>query len=196
MWTIDAFVKHIGEIRKALGLKEIYLYGHSWGSILAAEYLVTKPQGVKACVMAGPALDLNRWVQDADKLLETLPDSVQQVLREHEQAGTTDSPEYQAAMMEFYGKYLARKQPWSADIDSSFAQMNPVMYNYMLGPSEFSITGTLKGYNITPRLHEIKTPILFVTGQQDEVTPETAKYYQSLIPYSDTWPCKMRQDNI
>jgi proline iminopeptidase len=153
--------------------------------MLATEYLLSKPDGVVACVMAGPALDISRWIHDADSLLATLPDSVQEVIRTHEEAGTTDTPEYQAAMMVFYGKYVARKQPWSADIDSSFAMMNPSMYGYMEGPSEFTITGTIKDYDATSRLHEITVPTLFIVGQYDEAVPSTARYYQSLVPNSE-----------
>jgi len=185
LWTIDHFVSEIGQIREALGLDQVCLYGHSWGSMLAAEYLLTKPEGVRACVMAGPALSLPRWIHDADSLLSTLPDSVQQVIRAHEEAGTTDSPEYQTAMMDFYGRYVARKLPWSADVDSSFMQMNTAMYGYMEGPSEFSITGTIKDFDITGRLHEITVPTLFIVGEYDEATPGAAAYYQSLMPNAE-----------
>ncbi len=182
LWRIDRFVKELGEVRKGLRLKEVDLYGHSWGSIVVTEYLLTKPEGVKAAVMAGPALSIPMWQKDADSLLATLPDSIQQVIRSNEAAGTTDSPEYQNALMAFYRQYVARKQPWSADIDSSLMQMNPNVYGYMEGPSEFTITGTIKDYDVTPRLHEISTPTLFVVGQFDEAVPATAAYYQSLMP--------------
>jgi proline-specific peptidase len=182
LWRMDRFVEAVGRLRRALGLKEIDIYGHSWGSMLAAEYLLTKPEGVRACIMAGPALSIPRWIHDADSLLTTLPDSVQQVIRRNEAAGTTDSPEYQTAMMDFYGRYLARKQPWSADIDSSFAQMNQAMYGYMEGPSEFTITGTIRNYDVTGRLSEIDVPTLFIVGQYDEAPPATAAYYRSLMP--------------
>lgn len=184
LWTIDRFVEGLASVRKALGLRKIDLYGHSWGSILATEYMLTKPSGVESVIMAGPAISIPRWVHDADSLLTTLPDSVQQVIRENEEAGTTDSPAYQDAVMVYYQKYLARKQPWSADIDSSFAQINPALYQYACGPSEFSITGFLRGYDRTGQLNQIKVPVLFIAGQYDEVTPSTMKYYQDLIPGS------------
>jgi proline iminopeptidase len=34
LWTIERFVKEVGQVRKALGLDQIHLYGHSWGSML------------------------------------------------------------------------------------------------------------------------------------------------------------------
>jgi proline iminopeptidase len=123
-------------------------------------------------------------VQDTDSLRHLLPDSVQAVIDQHEAAGTFEDPAYQEATMLFYQQFLARKQPWSADIDSTFSQMNPSLYGYMNGPSEFTITGTLKEYDATPRLGELALPTLFTTGEFDEATPATVRYYHSLVPGS------------
>jgi proline iminopeptidase len=185
LWTIDRYVQELGQVRKALGLNEVYLYGHSWGTILAAEYLFTHPSGVKGCVMSSPALSIPRWQHGADSLLTTMPDSIQQVIRENEAAGTVHSDEYQAAMMAFYAEYLARRQPWSADIDSAFMQMNPALYEYMNGPSEFNLSGILHDYDCTDRLNEITIPTLFISGDNDEAPASTVRYYSSLVPNSE-----------
>jgi proline iminopeptidase len=185
LWTMQRFLEELKQVRLALGLNEIHLYGHSWGAMLATDYLLSKPAGVKSCILAGPPISIPLWSRDAANLVMALPDSVQGVIRKNEEAGTTDSPEYQAAMMQYYQLYLARKLPWSADIDSSFAQINGDLYNYMNGPSEFALTGTLRNYDRTSRLHEITVPTLFLTGQYDEAIPATVKYYQSLMPGSE-----------
>lgn len=182
LWTIERFVGEIAQVREALGLKEVHLYGHSWGTMLAVDYMLTKPSGVRSLVLASPALSVPRWIHDADGLLGALPDSVQEVIRHHEREKTTDSPEYQSAVMIYYEQYLVRMQPWSDDVNSTFAQMNQAMYGYMWGPSEFASTGTLSDYDRTDRLGEITTPTLLTSGQYDEATPATVKYYQSLIP--------------
>ena len=40
LWTLPRFVDEVEQVRKALGLdaSNFYLYGHSWGGILATEY--------------------------------------------------------------------------------------------------------------------------------------------------------------
>lgn len=81
----------------------------------------------------------------------------------HERDGTTDSPEYQSAMIAYYQRFLARRQPWSADIDSTLAQLNPAVYGYMNGPSEFTFTGTLRDYDCTKGLREIRVPRDFLS---------------------------------
>ena len=123
LYTVQGYVERLGQVRKALGLDKVDIYGHSWGSMLAVDYMLTQPKGVEKLVLAGPALSIPRWVHDADSLLATLPDSLQEVIHRNEAAGTTDSAEYQNAVGAFYAQYLCRVQPWPADVDSSFERM-------------------------------------------------------------------------
>ncbi|MEE9442512.1 MAG: proline iminopeptidase-family hydrolase [candidate division Zixibacteria bacterium] len=182
LWTIERFVEEIAQVREALGLKEIHLYGHSWGTMIAVDYMLTKPAGIRSLVLASPCLSVPRWIHDADSLLGTLPDSLQEVVRHHERENTTDTTEYQSAVMVYYEQFLARRQPWSDDLNSALEQMNQAMYSYMWGPSEFTTTGTLSDYDRTDRLGEITIPTLLTAGQFDEAAPATVEYYQSLIP--------------
>ena len=45
------------------------------------------------------------------------------------------------------------------------------MYTTMNGPSEFTVTGTLKTWDIMDRLPEIQVPTLLVGGRHDECRP-------------------------
>jgi len=184
LWTIERFVGEIAQVREALGLKEVHLYGHSWGTMIAADYVLTKPTGVSSLILASPVLSVPRFVHDTDSLLSTLPDSLQEAIKHHEREGTTDSPEYQSAIMFFYEQFIARKKPWPDDLNRTFEQMNLAMYGYMWGSSEFNATGKLSDYDRTNRLGEITTPTLLTGGEFDEITPATVEYYHSLIPGS------------
>ena len=181
LWTIEKFVEQIAAVRKALNLKEIHLYGHSWGTMLATDYMLSEPAGVRSLVLSSPVLSIERYIQDKVKLLETLPDSISKVIKKNELEGTLDSPDYMPAMMVFLGRFFARKQPWSDELNQTFATMNHSMGVYMFGSYNFRSTGSLAGYNRTDRLSEINLPTLLITGEYDISTPATAKYYQSLI---------------
>jgi len=182
LWRVDRFVEELGQVREALGLDEVHILGHSWGSMLAMDYMLTNPTGVQSLVFASPALSVELWLRDGEVLKATLPDSLQEVIRQHEAAGTTDSQEYQGAVMEFYARFLARKQPWSADIDSTFMQFNTDLYGYMWGPSEFTATGTLRDYDRTDELSTLDLPVLFTAGRYDEAIPTTVEFFQSRVP--------------
>lgn len=184
LWRVDRFVEELQQVREALGLREVHVLGHSWGTMLAVDYMLTSPKGVRSLILASPALSVSRWLKDADSLLTTLPDSTQEVIRKHESAGTTNSPEYQAAVLNYYKRYVSRLDPWPPDLDSSFAQMNTDIYGKMWGPSEFTGTGSLGTYERAGALRNIDIPILFTTGRYDEATPATVEYYHGLAPNS------------
>ena len=182
--NIKFYVDEVKQVKEALGLKDFYLYGQSWGTILGAEYYFAHPEGVKGIILASPALSGKLWIRDSQLLLSQLPDSLQKVIRKYEDLKEFHSTEYQEAMMVYYKKHIAIKLPWSADIDSTFTYLGESVYTFMNGPSEFTFTGTMQHYDATNRLQNIKIPSMFVCGEYDEARPETTEYYSSLVPNS------------
>ncbi len=181
LMTVDFYVEELYEVVQNLGLKEFYLYGQSWGSALAISYYLKHPEGIKALIFSSPVLSTKLWIRDSEKLIATLPDSLQQAIHINEQRQTYDHPDYLNAVNYYYQKYVVRKTPWSEDLQTSFSAVGPA-YAYMWGPSEFTATGELKTFDCTSRLHEVAVPTLFLTGEFDEALPTTVQYYQSLVP--------------
>lgn len=182
LWRVERFVDELARVRDQLRLDEIHLFGHSWGSMLAVEYMLTRPSGVKSLVLASPALSVPRWLDDVTELRAALPAETREVLDRHEAAGTTGGPEYQAAVMEFYKRHLCRVDPFPGELQLTMEQANLDLYETMWGPSEFYPTGSLKDYDRTDRLGELDLPVLLTAGRHDEATPAAARFYQGLIP--------------
>jgi proline iminopeptidase len=184
LWQIERFVNELAQVRKTLNLDEVHILGHSWGSMLAVDYMLTNPEGVQSLILASPALSVRRWSEDARRLIAGLPDSLQRVIEQHENAGTTNAPEYQDAVMEYYKRYLSISDPWSPDLETTFENFNTEIYGQMWGPSEFAATGSLSTYEREHVLPKLDLPVLFTTGRYDEATPETVAHFQNLVPNS------------
>jgi proline iminopeptidase len=184
LWRVERFVEELAQLRKALGLTSVHILGHSWGTQLAVDYLLTKPTGVRSLVLSSPALSIPRWIQDADRLRKTLSSEMQEAMARHEKAATTDSEEYQGLTMAYYKRYLCRLDPWPKEVEDTFAGFSPAVYGTMWGPSEFHVAGNLKDYDRTSRLREIRVPVLFTAGRHDEATPDTTQWYHQLTPGS------------
>jgi proline iminopeptidase len=182
LWKLERFVEEVGQIREALGLKSLHILGHSWGTMLAASYLLTQPKGIRSVIFSGPCLSAPQWMRDQIAHRKALPQDVQDILAKHEAAGTTDSEEYEAAVKEFNKRFVNRMEKKPEWLDTEDAQSNKEVYLTMWGPSEFYATGNLKDFDVTPRLSEIKLPALFVCGRYDEATPSTTEAYSKLIP--------------
>ena len=185
LWHNDRFVDELGRLIDVLATERVHLLGQSWGSILAAEYALTHPARLASLILASPLLSVPRYAAGAAALRAALPTDVRSVLDSHEAAGTTDSPAYEAATMAFYTRHICRLDPWPDALMRSFAGLNPVIYNNMQGPNEFTITGIHKDYDITDRLFELRIPTLFTCGRHDEVRPEDVAWYQNLVSGSE-----------
>ena len=121
------------------------------------------------------------WANNAKQLLTTLSDSAQRAVRLAESMKKYSDQSYQNALNEFYGKYVWR-HPVETDLDSMMSTVNEAIYNYMQGPSEFTITGTLKNYDATPFLKQITVPVLYTVGEFDEANPVLIQHFASLTP--------------
>jgi L-proline amide hydrolase len=183
-WTVDLFRRELVALVAELGWQDGYhVIGQSWGGMLAMEHALRHPPGLRSIVVADSPASMPLWVEEANRLRADLPPDVQETLTRHEEAETTDDPEYEAAVKVFYDRHLCRV-PWPDCVQRSFAQIaeDPTVYHTMNGPSEFHCIGSLKDWDITGRLHEITTPTLLVSGRHDEATPLIVGQIAERIP--------------
>jgi proline-specific peptidase len=170
MWTIERSVEEIGIVRRQLGLDQVHLWGQSFGGLFALEYALRQPQGLVSLILASSTASIPLWIVEANHLRGELPPEVQATLLRHEQAGTIDSPEYQKATMVFYDRHVIRLKPIPQHVQRAMDQAG-VVYRTMNGPTEFLVIGTIKDWDRTDRLSEIRVPTLITSGRYDESTP-------------------------
>lgn len=173
LWTVPFFVEELNEVREQLGLKEVHLHGQSWGGMLAMESYFAHPEGVASLTLGDALASTSQWISEANRLRAELPRETQAILDKHEKAGTTESPEYQEAMMVYYRRHVCRLKEWPDYLLQSLEVLSkyPAVYLTMWGPSEFYQTGNLKTWDIREKLNTIHAPALVLSGRHDESTP-------------------------
>jgi len=184
-WTVQLFVDEVNAVREALSLDRIHLLGQSWGGMLGMEYALTQPDGLESLIICDSPSSMELWVSEANRLREQLPPEVQETLLRHEADVTTDSAEYLAACDVFYDRHVCRVRPYPDYVQRSFDQIANEVYLTMNGPSEFHCVGTLRGWDVTPRLGEIRVSTLVISGAHDEATPLIARTVHDGIPGSE-----------
>ena len=187
IWQPELFVEEIGVVREALGLERVHVLGHSWGGMLGMQYATGQPEGLASLIVESSPPSVPDWMPEVARLRSELPPEVEATLREHEEAGTTDSPEYEEASMVFYRRHVCRTDPWPDWLVECFEKLeaNPEVYHAMNGPSEFHVIGTIRDWDITPRLGRIQVPTLVFSGRHDEVTPACTEAAHRAIPGSE-----------
>lgn len=181
-YTVDYYVRELAEVRRRLNLDDVYLAGFSWGTALIGSYILQKkPTGIKGLILCGPLLSTPRWDADQRANISGMPLKVREAIENGEATGDYGE-NYQFAMMQYYYKHVCRLHPWPDYVEEALSKLNPDVYNTMWGPSEFTITGTLKHFDLFPRLHEIDLPVLLTCGDYDEAGVKTVKDYQMAFP--------------
>jgi L-proline amide hydrolase len=177
LWIVELFLEELATVRQELGLGHIHLLGQSWGGMLAMECALTRPAGLASLILASSPASIPQWIAEANRLRKELPQEVEQTLRHHEEAGTTDEVAYEEAMQVFYQRHVCRLDPQPEPWTRTLAKLmtNPEVYHTMWGPSEFHATGTLKEWDIRDRLGEIDLPTLVTSGRHDEATLHIAE---------------------
>lgn len=182
LWRVERFVAELAEVRRALGLGRVNLLGQSWGAMLALEYLLAGASGIERLVLSAPLVSSLLWMRDQRELLEKMPPEIREEVAAAEEQGLFDIAPYQDAMKAYYKRHLCRLDPWPECLLRTFAGMGMPVYLAMWGPSEFTCTGTLKTADLTPRLAEIRLPLLFTCGRHDEARPDTVARFCEQVP--------------
>jgi len=184
-WKTKHFVDEIDHIRKALGLDQVIMAGHSWGGTLAAEYAARQPKGLVGAILSSPLISTPIWNADGANWIKQLPENTQKILRKHANDTTMESVEYSKAVDEFYARHMCRVGRCS---DRGYRQGGPSgndsMYAAMWGPTDFRGIGTLKDYDLTPRLADISVPTLILCGEFDEAAPASCRKFSKMIGMS------------
>jgi proline iminopeptidase len=191
LWTIDRFRDEVEQVRAGLKLENFYLYGQSWGSMLAIEYALKYPQHLKGLVLSSMTASIASYVKYVNTLRAALPKEILTVLEKYEARGEYDAPEYQQAMFkEVYGRHVCRLDPWPDPVARAFKHINNQVYNTMQGPNEFVVTGTFKDWDRWKDLSRIGVPTLVIGARYDEMNPDDIRTMGRLLPRGRTLICE------
>jgi proline iminopeptidase len=172
LWTMERSVAEMDAVVKALGLNHFHIFGNSWGGMLAQQYALDATPDAAGLVISNSIASIPEFAKMVARLKSGLDPATQPAIDRHEAAGTTYSPEYQAAIRTWNETYLCRVRPWPRELEDAFRNMGTEIFETMFGPSDFHIVGTIRSWDVFDRLAEIALPTLILAGRFDECVPE------------------------
>ena len=182
-YEIQLWVDELAALREHLGLEKMDLLGHSWGTMLAMEYVLRGGKGVNCMILASGLVSTDQWLEESARLVSYLPEDLAAAIKEADETGDYSTEKAQEAQALYYARHVEGTGEPPACMVESMDNVGEC-YIVMQGPAEFVVTGKLNGWDIRDRLHEIDVPTLMLSGNDDESTPLINKTMMDLIPGS------------
>ncbi len=197
LWTNERFVEEVEQVRKALGLdnSNFYLLGQSWGGILAIEYALKYQEHLKGLIISNMMSSIDEYNAYAQEVLgPQMPAEVFSEIKEIEANNDFSNPRYNELLFEYhYTEHILRMplDEWPESINRTFKHLNPNVYVYMQGYSEFGITGdaTLKGWDRKDELKDITVPTLVIGAKYDSMDPNHMEWMSKQLPNGNYLYC-------
>lgn len=185
LWETDRFVEEVEQVRKALGLdsSNFYLFGQSWGGILAVEYALKYQQNLKGLIISNMMMSCPDYGKYAKEVLgpQMKPEVLAEIL-ELEEKEDFENPRYEELLMSnYYVEHFIRMplDEWPEPVNRTFKHLNQEVYVSMQGPSEFGVRGKLINWDRTADLKNIKTPTLVIGATHDTMDPKHMEWVAS-----------------
>ena len=105
------------------------------------------------------------------------------------------NPRYTELLMNHYYTEHILRMPvaeWPSSINTFFKHLNPNIYVYMQGHSEFGMTGnaTLKNWDVTAQLKNITAPTLVIGATYDTMDPKHMEWMSKEVQNGRFLLCK------
>ncbi len=187
LWDLPRFVEEVEQVRLALGLtrENFYLYGQSWGGILAIEYALKYQQNLAGLIISNMMASIPAYNEYAQTVL--MPEMDQDALakiKRMEANGEFENPVYMELLTEHHYVYHILRMPpdqWPDPVSRSFKHINPAIYVPMQGPSELGASGKLLNWDRTGDLGQINVPTLTIGARHDTMDPKHVEWMASAV---------------
>jgi proline iminopeptidase len=184
LWTTERFVEEVEQVRQALGLTKdnFYLFGNSWGGILAMEYALKYQDNLKGLIISNMMASIPDYEKYNGILRSQMRKSLIDSLEVYEKKGDYKNPVYaNLVFTEYYTKHLCRLPEWPDPLMRAVKHLNEEVYVMMQGPSEFKVGGRLITWDRKADLPKIKVPTLMVGAKFDTMDPEHMKWMSTQV---------------
>ncbi len=195
LWEIDRFVDEVEQVRVALGLDRdnFYLFGNSWGGLLAIEYALAHQDQLKGLIIANMMASTSAYNEYAQKVL--MPQLDPAVLAEilgFEKAQDYENPRYNELLLShYYTEHILRLplEEWPDPVMRAFTKINREVYVPMQGPSEMGASGKIEHWDRTADLARITVPTLVIGATHDTMDPKHMQWMATQFPKGRSLHC-------
>jgi pimeloyl-ACP methyl ester carboxylesterase len=122
---------------------------------------------VRSLVLSSTLASAEEWVVEAKRLRDAI-----------------DGDDEDAVLAEFERRHFFRGEAEPLELVRMGEERNPAVYEAMWGKNEWTTNGALAGWDVRPRLGELRMPTLILRGAHDLSTAAISKTLTDGIPHA------------
>ncbi len=187
-YTFDRDVDDLEALRKALGLANMDLLGHSYGGMVAQAYALRHPRSVRHLVLVATMFDAETWqvgndVLNAD-IRNQFPETWEKVVAVRRRGLRGRSEEHQKAYDAPLGLSWFYDPSKEEELPKSPAAMNAEVYFSIAGDdADFLVGGDVSRLDFRAMLKTLEMPMLVAAGRWDRaVPPRVSRQFRDYAP--------------
>ena len=172
-WNFPLFLEDFENLVKYFGLKKFSILGHSWGGMLALEWVCNFPHSnLDKLILFSTLPSTKIWNEEHIKMLDEFPREEKDAILAQYLGEKFDLNSYRSGIKRFYKEHVGKRSKELFDFKTKrFPKTNKEIYGLMWGDSELFGTGTLKDWSVEDKLERVDVPTLIISGALDESTP-------------------------
>jgi proline iminopeptidase len=191
--TLASEIDDLDRVRQQFRFDAPALLGHSWGTVLALEYAIRYPARVSHLILMNPApasaddysllrkfylekigaaMDRQREILGSAAYKEGDPETVAARYRIHFKPALNSSEDYENLMATMRAQFI--KQGKSGILNARAVEDRLM-----------SETWQKAGYDLMPRLRDLKIPALVITGDHDFIPVDISEHIVRAIPKAE-----------
>lgn len=174
-WTHARYVEEMDTVRKKLTPGPVHIFGGSWGSTLAMEWLAVKrPPNVLSVTFVCPALDYGRTEAARQRAQRQLSPESKAAFEKFARTGDGSNPAFGAANAEYVKKFITRYTP-------------PGLYGGRPNPAMMrALSVDWRNWSRVQEFGSLTQPVLLMRGEYDYITDEDIAFYAAARPGTKT----------
>lgn len=184
LWTLSTWMEELDNVIKSLHLTRFHLLGQSWGGMLALAYALQQPQGLQSLILSSTLSSSQLWGREQHRMLKYMTKEEQDAITKAEETGNWQDEMVQKAIARYMKLHCANIKDNDPECLRREKRSGTESYMTAWGPNELTPQGTLKNFDVTDKLCEIKVPCLIISGTDDLCTPLIAKTMYDHLPYA------------
>lgn len=168
------YLDELENLIKFFNLSKYHLLGHSWGGMLALEYICERAhEGLGKVILFSTLPSTQLWNEEHMEMIKDFPMEEKEALIAESKGLPYDKKIYKSGVKRFVKEHVGKKSTEIYNFERKhFPKTNREIYEKMWGKSELFGTETLKDWNVIDNLSKINLPVLIISGLYDESSPK------------------------